>query len=180
MTYVKRTAKPTTPLVPSEIARNYFMTALQGWTAHWEPIITTLKSLSVEEACLSIGVFKRDLPAGEKQLRELGMSAKEVYKELPNTPRKSSTSTSFQLQGPFRNTPITPQKYTARREGQPAYCRPGIQSYSGSITFDFVDRQGKKVSGEFISFTQGDIMTTAQQIECILHFDRAEFRRLCD
>jgi hypothetical protein len=124
-TLVMRTCDPNTPPVSEDIARNYFQAALEGWSAQWQPVITTLKSLNVEESCLCIGVFKRDLPAGDKQLKELGMSAKEVYKEIPNTPRKTSSATgasAFQLQGTVRTTPVTPQKYSARKEGQPAYC----------------------------------------------------------
>jgi hypothetical protein len=183
VTLVMRTCDPNTPPVSEDIARNYFQAALEGWSAQWQPLITTLKSLNVEESCLCIGVFKRDLPAGDKQLKELGMSAKEVYKEIPNTPRKTSSATgasAFQLQGTVRTTPVTPQKYSARKEGQPAYCRPGIQSAAGNITFDFIDRQGKKVSAEYITFAQGDSMTAAQRIECILRFDNAEFCRLRD
>lgn len=64
------------------------------------------------ESCLCTGVFKRGLLAGDKQSRELGMSAKEVYKEIPNPPRKSSSA--FQLQGTVRTTPeaIHPPNFT--------------------------------------------------------------------
>ena len=76
-------------------------------------------------------------------MKELGISAKEVYKEIPNTPRKTSSATgasAFQLQDTVRTTLVTPQKYLARKEGQLAYCRPSIQSATSSITFDFIDR----------------------------------------
>jgi hypothetical protein len=111
------------------------------------------------------------------------MSAKQVHKEILNTPRKTSSAigaSAFQLQGTGRTMPLTPQKYSARKERQLAYCRPDIQSSVNNIIFDFIARQGKKASAEYIAFAPGDSMIAAQRIECILRFDNVECCRLRD
>lgn len=118
------------------------------------------------------------MPAGDTQLKELGSSAKEVYKTQPNTPRKNSGSNGT-LHGTIRDIPTSPQKYAARKKGQLAHCRPGLQPSSGIITFDFNDRQGRTAPAEYIDFNEGNEgLTSAQGVEFILRYDNAEFRRL--
>jgi hypothetical protein len=111
LTLVKRTCEHDIPAISEAISQNYFKAALQGWNQDWKPQINSLKSLNVAESCLCVGTLSRDLPAGEKELKEFGLSARDVYKEIPNTPRKTSDATGasvYQLQRWVRNAPITP------------------------------------------------------------------------
>ena len=88
------------------MAESYFIAALDGWECQWEPQIGVLSNLSATDSCLVVGHFKHDLPAGDTQLKELGSSAKEVYKTLSDTPRKNSGSNRT-LHGTIRNIPAT-------------------------------------------------------------------------